>query len=360
MNPAVAEINLTALQHNFARIQTFVPHSTILPMIKADAYGHGMARVAKALPQAQAFGVARLSEAIYLRQQDVMQPLVIMSGFDSLEALKQIAALRFIPVVHTIEQLQLLESFHWPQPLFIWLKIDTGMHRLGFQISQLAQVYQRLLNCPVVQKPLGFMTHFANADDVDSTATLDQWREFTQAVKWSGPKSAANSAAILAWPPTHTEWVRPGIMLYGVSPFPNRSGIEWDLQPVMTFRTQLIAIHDLPQGAAVGYGSTWICPEPMRVGIAAAGYGDGYPRHAAQETPVLVGGKRCGIIGRVSMDLIAIDLRAQPSANLGDSVTLWGEGLPVETVAAAAETIPYELLCHVARRVRFVEKQPKN
>jgi alanine racemase len=351
--PARARINLQALQHNFYRVQQAAPHSKIIAIIKANAYGHGLVRIAQALPAADAFGVACLDEAISLREAGFDQRILLLEGLFTAEDVGLINAYRLDVVIHHDSQLRLLEQGRLLRPLDVWLKLDTGMHRLGFAPDRVAAVSARLRSIRQVVN-IHYMSHFCCADDLDSTATDRQLQVFLDAVAADGAaQTLANSAAILGWPATHRDWVRPGIMLYGGSPLSGRDARTLDLQPVMTLSTRLIAVNARHQGDAIGYGEDWTCPADMRIGVAAIGYGDGYPRHAPSGAPVLVNGKRAALAGRVSMDMICIDLRAHPDAQVGDEVVLWGEGLPVDEVAAAAGTISYELLCGVGSRVQF-------
>lgn len=360
-----AHINLSALRHNLARVKTFAPHSAVMAMVKADAYGHGLLRVAPALAAADALGVARLEEALELYEAGNTIPIVIMSGYLGAAELKKMVQYNIAAAIHTEEQVKLLEQTSLEQPLQVWLKIDTGMHRLGFSAAEVPAIYQRLMASAKVKKPIGVMTHFAQADQIDNPITQQQINLFQQTANTihAELRSMANSAAIIRGLTntrdiedlTNTkDWVRPGIMLYGVSPFLGHNGQEYGLQPVMTLKSQIIAIHDLQKDDAVGYGGTWVCPKEMRIGVVAVGYGDGYPRHADNNTPVLVNGVRCHLAGRVSMDLMTIDLSQCPQAKIGDSVILWGADLPIEEVAYCAETIAYELLCHMTRRVNFI------
>jgi alanine racemase len=230
------------------------------------------------------------------------------------------------------------------------------MHRLGVKPEQVADLRGRLSRCASVRQPVGLFTHFASADEPDSDQTRDQLAQFERATAGlAGERSIANSAAILVWPESHSDWVRPGIMLYGVSPFAERTAAAFDLQPAMTLTSRLIAVNHYRKGDAIGYGASWRCPEDMPVGVVAIGYGDGYPRHAVSGTPVLLNNCRVPLVGRVSMDSISVDLRSQPDAAAGDPVVLWGRGLPVEEIATHAGTIPYELLCRLTTRVRFIE-----
>jgi len=351
--PARACINLQALQHNFSRVQQAAPHSKIMAIIKANAYGHGLVRMAQALPAADAFGVACLDEAISLREAGFDRRIVLLEGLFTAEDVGLINGYRLDVVLHHDSQLLLLEQGRLLRPLDVWIKLDTGMHRLGFEPDSVAAVSARLRRIRQVGN-IHYMSHFCCADDLDSTATDRQLQVFQDAVATdSAAQTLANSAAILGWPATHRDWVRPGIMLYGSSPLSGHDAQTLNLQPVMTLSTRLIAVNARRQGDAIGYGEDWTCPVDMRIGVAAIGYGDGYPRHAPSGAPVLVNGKRAALAGRVSMDMICIDLRAQPDAKVGDEVILWGEGLPVDEVAAAAGTISYELLCGVGSRVRF-------
>lgn len=351
--PARARIDLRALQHNFRRVQQAAPHSKIIAIVKAHAYGHGLVRVAQALSVADAFGVACMEEAVTLREAGCDRPIVLLEGLFSPADIMLINGYRLDVVIHSLHQVEMLEQGGLSRPLDIWLKIDTGMHRLGFKPAAVAAVAERLRNIPQVAT-LRFMTHFACADDLSSAETAAQIRRFN-ATPGAGAaeRSLANSAGVLGWPDAHCEWVRPGIMLYGSSPLAGQGAAALDLQPVMTLGTELIAVNAHTRGEAVGYGGDWVCPRDMHIGVAAIGYADGYPRHAPGGMPVLVNGRPAAIAGRVSMDMICIDLGDQPDARIGDTVELWGEGLPVDDVAAQAGTISYELLCGVGSRVHF-------
>jgi alanine racemase len=254
--------------------------------------------------------------------------------------------------IHHPEQVRMLETARLERPLRVWLKIDTGMHRLGLEPEMVPAIFQRVRDSAAAAPDIGLMSHLARADERDCDNTLRQLGVFEAAVNGlPGERSLANSAGVLGWPQTHFDRVRPGIMLYGASPFVNSVASEEGLRPVMTFHTRLISIKRLGRGEPIGYGGTWICPEDMDVGVAAVGYGDGYPRHAPSGTPVLVNGREAPLVGRVSMDMITLDLRQHPEARIGDRVVLWGEGLPVERIADAAGTISYTLLCGVKARV---------
>lgn len=320
--------------------------------VKADGYGHGLVRVARTL-NADAFAVAGIEEALTLREAGIARPILLLEGVFEAAELPLCAHHDLEIAVHHPEQARMLETARLERPVRIWLKIDTGMHRLGLEPETTPVVFQRLRNCPSVATTIGLMSHLARADERDRDYTLRQLRTFEAATAGlTGERSLANSAGILGWPRTHFDWVRPGIMLYGASPFVNSLAPAEDLRPVMTLHTRLISIKRLRQGEPVGYGGTWTCPEDMAVGVAAVGYGDGYPRHAPSGTPVLLDGRAAALIGRVSMDMITVDLRQHPEARIGDPVVLWGEGLPVECIAQAAGTISYTLLCGVTARVK--------
>lgn len=347
--PARVIIDPQAATHNLDCVRRLAPGARVMAVVKADAYGHGIARMAGIFAAADAFAVASLEEAVCLRDAGVTQPVVLLEGpFDS-DELPLIARLGLDVVVHTVEQLAMLE--HSARPRALWLKIDTGMHRLGFMPEDFAAVHARARALGV---PLHYMTHFANTHQPDEPTVHAQAARFAQLMEGvDGPRCLANSGAILAYPATHADWVRPGLMLYGVSPFSDADGASLGLAPVMTLRSRLIAVKRVRAGAAVGYGGAYVCPEDMPVGVVAYGYGDGYPRHARTGTPVLVRGVRTQIIGHCSMDMLTVDLRPVADACFGDPVTLWGAGLPIEEVARAADTIPYELLCRVRMRAQY-------
>lgn len=358
MRSAYATVDLAAVTHNLARIRSLVPKAKVMAVIKANAYGHGLIRIARSLAEADAFAVARLDEGLALREAGIRQRIAVLQGFVTREELELHALHHLEPVVHSPRQIDLLEQARLPEPTGIWAKLDTGMHRLGLLPEEFAPCLRRLQSCASVRQPIPVMTHLANADVLQDTLTNRQlalFREVLQEVR--AECSIANSAGLLAWENAHVEWVRPGIALYGISPFPYRTGSEDGLKPVMTFRTRLIAIKDLPAGAAVGYGGDWVCPHATRLGIAAVGYGDGYPRHAQPGTPILLRGQRVPLIGRVSMDMVTLDLTDCRQAEVGDEVVLWGEGLPVEEIARHTATIPYDLVCGITQRVQMVERR---
>ena len=354
--PARVVIDQAALRHNLAQVRALAPRSKVMAIVKADAYGHGITRVAMALRSADAFGVACLEEARELREAGITQPLVLLEGPYSAAEMDEISALKLDIVVHDQSQLSILEKTRVSRPVAVWLKIDSGMHRLGFLPENVGPVWKRLNKCSSVADNIRLMTHLANANQRNDEMTgtqLDCFRSVT--ADFPGEKSIANSGGVIAYPESHADWVRPGLMLYGASPMNDSTSREENLLPVMTLETKIIAVKILRANDPVGYGATWRCPEDMPVGVVAAGYGDGYPRHAPSGTPVLVNGRRASLIGRASMDMLTVDLRNQPEARVGDPVILWGAGLPVEEIAAHAGTIPYELLCGVHKRLQFIE-----
>ena len=355
MRATTATIHLDALRHNLKRVRSLAPQSKIMAVVKADGYGHGLERVARALHEADAFGVATLADAERLRAANISHRVVLLSGFDEPVDLPLLRQWQVDSVIHHEHQLAILERNPDLAPRSVWIKLDTGMHRLGFPSALAASVYARLRALPLI-KEIRWMTHFACADENDREISEAQMSQFQQSIAaLPGERSLANSAALQAFPASHGDWVRPGGMLYGLSTFARRVGQDLGLRPAMSLSTRLIAIEERRAGDRIGYGGGYTCPGDMRVGIAAIGYGDGYPRHAPTGTPVKAAGQAASVVGRVSMDLLAIDLRAAPAAVIGSEVLLWGPQLPVERIAQAAGTIGYELVCGVTRRVQFAE-----
>jgi len=354
-NPAIAHIDLQALHYNLAQIKKLTPQAKILAMVKSNAYGHGAVPVAKSLENSiDAFGVIFVKEALALHGAGIKKTIVVLTGFFDSEELITISNLGFNTVIHNFEQLEILAKTKLIKPLQVWFKIDTGMHRLGFQPHEVLRAYKLLQDNPQVKKPLYLMTHFSDADEITHAKTLKQLACFTSVTKdLAGIKCLSNSSAILQWPEAHSEWVRPGITMYGVSPIANKTGADFGLKPVMTLTSRLIAVHQLNKGETVGYGSTWTCSEDMSVGIISIGYGDGYPRNTRPGTPILINGVRCNLIGRVAMDMTAVDLRPLPNAKVGDIATMWGNKLPIEEVAQGSDSIAYELFCRMTQRVHF-------
>ncbi len=358
MSVAYALINQAALQHNISIVRRHAPDANIMAVIKANAYGHGMSRVARMLAVAvDSLAVARTDEAVALRKQGITAPITVLQGFMGHDELMCYADYQLTAVVHQHEQIQLLLNASLPQKIAVWLKMDSGMSRLGFLPTEWAAVYALLQNSEQVQQPFGVMTHLASADEVDCRQSTQQLQRFEALTRQHiGAKSIANSAAVLACPGAVTDWVRPGLMVYGVSPFPNQTAADLGLKAVMTLKSRLISVKTVPQGETVGYGGLWRCRQDTRVGIVSIGYGDGYPRYARNGTPVLINGQVVPLIGRVSMDMLAVDLSALPEAKIGDTAVLWGEGLPVEMIARYAGTIPYTVLCGITPRVEMIEQ----
>ena len=356
MHTAIAHINRAALRHNLNRVRELVPGHPVMAMVKANAYGHGLLEVANALADVDAFGVARLHEAVALREAGFQQTIVLLEGFFLAEELPLLAELELDTVIHQSWQLEALQQAALHHPIRVWVKADTGMHRIGFAPEQVAQVFADLACCTSVQSNIQLMTHFSCADDISSSKTAEQLDCFTsliyaqQEISPQGELSVANSAAILAYPEAHLGWLRPGIMLYGSNPLLGGVATDFDLQPVMTLSSKVIAVRDVAANEPVGYGATWHSNKPTRIAVVAIGYGDGYPRHAPNGTPVLINGQRFGLAGRVSMDMITVEIDGA-DVQVGDPVELWGENLSADEVARHAGTISYALFCGMTKRV---------
>jgi alanine racemase len=359
--PLTARIDLAALAHNLGVAKAAAPHSKILAVIKANGYGHGLTRVARGLRAADGFAVLSVDEAAQLRAEGYTHPIVLLEGFFHPDELPEIARLRLRPVIHRPDQAEILARAHLEHRIDILLKIDTGMHRLGLRPARVREVLAALRAAPHVGG-ITLMTHFACADE-PAVGVAEQLARFRASASGNElPCSLANSAALLRYPETHADWVRPGIMLYGVSPFAvstptGQTGADLGLLPVMTLESRLIAVQRIGRGEAVGYGASFVAERDTSVGVVACGYADGYPRHAGTGTPILVAGRLTRTLGRVSMDMLCVDLTPVPNAHVGSPVTLWGADLPAEQVAAHAGTIAYELLTALAPRVRIVESQ---
>ncbi len=354
MTPIVsATIDAAALNHNLGQVRKWAPRSRVMAVIKANAYGHGLVAVARALEAADAFAVARVDEGLTMRGAGIAKRTVLLEGVFDRSQLEAAAGARFELVVHTAEQIALLREAGAGAPFTVWLKLDTGMNRLGFKGAAFEQALSALSGLPRVRSPVNLFTHLSSADLPELAATGEQLALFARATgSLPGERSIANSAGMLSHPESQAAWVRPGLGLYGVSPFGCSIGADYGLKPAMTLRSHVIALKDLVPGERVGYGGDWMAMRPTRLAVAAVGYGDGYPRSLDSGSPVLVNGERAPLAGRVSMDMIGIDVTGVAEApRLGDPVILWGEGLPVEEVAVWADTIPYELLCGISQRV---------
>jgi alanine racemase len=348
----VACIDGSALTHNLARVRQLTPGSRVLAVLKADAYGHGLLRCASALAGADGFAVARLSEALQLREAGFCQRLLLLPGVFSNDELA-LAATRDIDVaVTTAEQLSLLQQADPAHAVTVWLKVDSGMHRLGFPPEEVPRVHRLLRRTAAVRGNVNLMTHLADADSPALGVTPSQIRCFEACTRdLVGERSIGNSAGVIAWPAARSDWVRPGIMLYGISPLSGERGAQRGLRAVMRLCAPLISVKRIPAGAAVGYGGAWVAPEETTLGAVALGYADGFPRSAPSGVPVRIHAHDVPLAGRVSMDSITVDLRGVPQARAGDMVELWGPAAPLERLAARCQTIPYELLCRVGSRV---------
>jgi alanine racemase len=355
LRPIQARVSLSALRHNYTVARRTAAHSRVFAVVKANAYGHGLERVVKALGEADGFATLELDGALALREHLTDRPILLLEGFFEPAELHAIAGAGLATTVHCEDQLRMLELESPGERIDVWLKINTGMNRLGFQLPAVADALERVRKSGKARS-ITLMTHFGTADGPKGVReAMQRFSEATRGITL--PRSAANSAALFAHPGSHLDAVRMGICLYGATPFADRPAKSLDLRPAMTLSSRLIAVQDLKPGECVGYGAEFECRRPTRIGVVACGYADGYPRHAPTGTPVLVGGARTGTAGRVSMDMITVDLTPVPEAKVGTPVVLWGEGMPVDEVAMAAGTVGYELLCAVAPRVPMVEAE---
>ena len=352
--PIRVRISPEAIAANYDLAKQLAPKSKAWAVIKANAYGHGQWRALEALrSSADGFALLECENAVALREAGVMQPILLLEGIFSQRDVRAVVEYRLSTVIHCLEQLELLlKTAPVDAPIQIYLKLNTGMNRLGFDFISLSRAKSLLAAFPRIS--LTMMTHFAEADGERGIVwQLERYKAMVG--DWSGPVSMANSAAIFRHPDVHADWVRPGIMLYGASPFAEQSAVDLGLKTTMTLESQLIGVQELAAGERVGYGGTFTAGQPMRIGVVACGYADGYPRHAPSGTPIAVMGQRTRTIGRVSMDMLAVDLSDLPTAGIGTPVTLWGKGVggvvAADEVATAAGTIAYELFCAVAPRV---------
>lgn len=347
-----ARLDLGALRHNLQHARQLAPGSRVMCVVKANAYGHGALTVARVLaPLADALAVACIEEAIELRQGGITAPILLLEGVFEASELLIAAEMDFWVMIDNEHQMQWLEQAQLPSPIICWLKLDTGMHRLGVAPEQAAGFHQRLSNCANRKGELVTCTHFASADNLDSNQTTEQIALFEQVTAdLPGPRSAANSPGLLGWPQSHYDWIRPGYMLYGNSPFAGAHPNTETLRPVMTLTSAVISVREVAVGESVGYAAGWTAQRPSRIATVSIGYGDGYPRLAANGTPVLLNGQRCELVGRVSMDMITLDVSDLQSVAVGDEVILWGLGLPAGEVATHAGTIGYELTTRMPAR----------
>lgn len=351
-----ATVDLAAIRHNLGVVRKTAPRSKVMAAVKADAYGHGAVEVARALEagQVDALAVACMEEAMQLREAHLLTtPIALLEGVISIEEAALAVYERLQVVVHDHWQIALLEQLPASASVQVWFKLDSGMHRLGFPLADVPRLVETLKKHPG-WKLQGWITHLACADELDSPVTAQQIAAYDAALRGvPGPRSIANSAGLLAWPNARVDWVRPGLMLYGASPLPGKVGSDLGLIPALTLESRLIAVREYAAGEPIGYGRTWRTPERMPIGVVAVGYADGVHRCLPSGTPVMIGGVRVPLVGRVSMDMITVDLRGAPAAAVGDPVRLWGPGLPAEEVATHAGTLAYELFCGLTQRVRF-------
>ena len=347
--PIQADINLSALESNLQVARRAARSARVMTVIKANGYGHGLLRVAEALAATDGYALLDIQDAVQLREAGFRQTILLLEGFFSAQDLPLIAEYDLTSVIHSAEQIAWLDAYPANRKFDVWLKVNSGMNRLGFAPQQVAQIMEQLRRHRAV-RDITLMTHFANADEARGVAEpLALFNDV--AAPHRVARSLANSAALLRYPATHGDWVRPGIMLYGASPFIEMSAQQLGLKPAMTLSSRIIATQNLRAGDEVGYGAAFRAEHATRIGIVACGYADGYPRHAPSGTPILVDGQRSRTAGRVAMDMLYVDLSALPQAAVGSRVVLWGEGLPIEEVAHAAGTVSYELMCALTMRV---------
>lgn len=352
--PTKLLVEPSALLHNLARIKAYAPGKQIFAMVKANGYGCGVDCVAPVLDGlVDGFGVACLEEALVIKALGCQTQCILFQGVFSADEWFIVAEQRFACVLHHWKQLHWLVNTPLPNSVQIWVKVDTGMHRLGFKIDEIPLVMKTLKACAWVNSSIGLMTHLACADEPDRPENECQLSVFNSiSLPGFAKRSIANSASIIAFPQTHTDAIRPGIMLYGVSPFKEQTGKELGLVPVMRFMSVITAINHYPPQSQIGYGGIWQSDKASVIGLVPVGYGDGYPRHIEENTPVWIKGREVPIVGRISMDMLTVDLTAHPDVSLGEPVELWGLHLPVERIAKSAGTIAYELLCQISERVR--------
>ena len=349
--PIRATISGSALAHNLTVAKRHAGEAKVWAVVKANAYGHGVERAARAFAGADGFAVLDFAEALRLRVAGVTKPILMLEGFFKSSDVELLVKHSLTPVIHNAEQLAVLAGAAPGAPIDVYLKLNTGMNRLGFTVEGLHAAYAKLRADPAVRS-VTLMTHFADADGASGVSAQLRWfDELTKSFEAAQRRSLANSAALLRYPEARGDWVRPGIMLYGCSPFSDQTAHQLGLKPAMTLSSEIIAVQTLQPGERIGYGFSYEAVGEMTVGIVACGYADGYPRHAPTGTPVLVNRKRTRTVGRVSMDMIAVDISGMPDAYIGTPVTLWGEGLSADEVAESAGTLSYELLCKVTARV---------
>jgi alanine racemase len=364
MQSVKAIIDLDALVHNIGVIRSRIDGSRIVAVVKANAYGHGLVQIAKTLSRyVEAYAVARIEEALTLRGAGIVKPIILLEGFFNEDDIPVIVANNLQVALHSFQLLEQVERANIPSPVKCWLKLDTGMHRLGVSPEEANRFYDRMMACSNVEKPFGLISHLCTADEPEKNDYTKMQIKVFRDFEHSHPgmhTALANSAGIYSWPESHTDWVRPGIILYGVSPYEDRTGTDLGLKPVMTLTSNLIAIRNLKKGEKVGYGISYEADHDTTLGIVAMGYGDGYPRQTPNGTPVWINGRFVYTAGHVCMDMMFVDLGPDAKDSVGDEVELWGRHLPVETIAGKVGTIPYELVLKLTNRVEFVYRGGSN
>lgn len=350
-------IDKNALIHNIKHIKSLVPQSNVIAVVKANAYGHGAYAVANTLKDyVQGFAVARISEAMELRKDGITKPIFLLEGFYNEEDVAYISRYDLYTAVHELEQIEAIEKANIKKPIHVWLQVDVGMHRLGsHDESQILKLKARLEKCKNVVQPIGLLSHLSVADTPSETEYNQEQIAFFKKISkhFTGDLCLTNSAGIISWPESHTKWVRPGIILYGISPYDDKTGEDLNLKPVMTLKCHILALHKVKKGDKIGYGAYFVADKDTTIGVISCGYADGYPRCAPNGTPVLVNCRIVPTAGHVCMDMMFVDLGENSKDKLGDEVILWGKGLPVEKIAKLCNTIPYELVCKVMPRVDF-------
>ncbi|MCO6523747.1 MAG: alanine racemase [Candidatus Schmidhempelia sp.] len=369
MSIATIEVDLLALRHNIKLCQAQAPNCQLAAVVKANAYGHGMIEIARFLQgNVDYFAVARLNEALQLRRAGVNVPILILAGFIPQDNISLFERYALQPVIHCPEQIAMLQNLKTSHPLKVWFKLDTGMHRLGFRPEDAVKYFNQLLECVSVAKPINLISHFCNADllkqpdTASQIAVFDSFISALSDVSLIGLQSLAASGGQLAWPTSYRDVIRPGLALYGVSPFSYHemnkgTGTMLGLKPAMTLKSELIAIRKHLKGEGIGYGQTWYSQRDTHIGVVAMGYGDGYPRNIPNGTPVLINGQRKPIVGRVAMDMIMVDLGADNQYHIGDEVIFWNKDLPVEEIADITGISAYELLTRLTTRSNIIYKK---
>lgn len=359
MEKPIAIINKYALRHNLQQIQKIAIHSKIIAIIKANAYGHGLLEIAKTIKNTVNYlGVARIKEALILRKNKITKPILLLNGFTNIDELKIISKYSIDSVIRSTEQIQILKYAKIKKAIKTWIKIDTGMHRFGIRENNRERAYIDLIKCKNIQKPINIMSHFSHSNEPKSKKiTKKQLNCFKKFIKNKiGKKSIASSSSILFFPESHFDFVRPGIIIYGISPKNGKYGKNFGFIPAMTLKSHLIAIYKQKKGDPIGYGGSWINRKNTSIGIVSIGYGDGYPSHAPSGTPMIINNRKVPIIGRVSMDTTVVDLGSRNNDKIGDEVIIWGKNLPIEEISRFTKTSPYSIISNLNKRVKIQYK----